>query len=424
MELKKTTVKPLVETWSTLITKDPWIESQIEALIDRIKGISRVVTPYVVKDVAVSDENQQSFLLFNAMQEVHYWLMRIADTDRKLRLKKRMHYGKDSNVTKLEIRSASIAQLEALPSIGNELAWEIGKFVSQRPKLTSVDDLIEINGIGPSKVALLKELTYIDSCGVYFLSPLLSEFVSNPEIDSMLKLMDVSELDYFYGDRSKFLNQNHNATTSFERFNVFLEMIQEQSIRRYSQVQGVKASSIIEWANRRNVSVQIKAQFKPARGSVLMREAYMPFVKNQIEASNTSIHLMMFLGTLSAGNPQQEGPLELIKALETAAANGIDVRVILDQDDVGQPYKSLLINSPLVQRLLSTSVNVKFDKKDTLLHSKVLIIDKSKVVIGSHNWTYNSFYNTNELSVYFEQNETAAVYSNRFLELWNTLPTL
>ena len=424
MELKKTTVKPLVETWSALMTKDPWTMSQKEVLINRIIGISRAVTQYVVKDDVVSDENEQSFLLYNATQEVHYWLNRISDNYRKLRLKKRMHYGKEFNVTKLEIRSARIAQLEALPGIGNELAWEIGKFVSQRPKLTSVDDLIQINGIGPSKVAQLKELTYIDSSGVYFLSPLLSEFVSNPGIDSLLKLMDVSELDYFYGDRSKFLNQNQNDTTGFERFNVLLEMVQEQSTRRYSKVQGVKASAITEWANRRNVCAQTKAQFKPGQGSVLLREAYLPFVKSQIEASNTSIYLMMFLGTLSTGNPQQLGPLELIKAMELAAANGIDVRVILDQDDVGQPYKSLLINSPLVQRLLTTSVKVKFDKKDTLLHSKVLIIDKSKVVIGSHNWTFNSFYNTNEISVYFEQNETAVGYSKRFLELWNSLPSL
>lgn len=150
----------------------------------------------------------------------------------------------------------------------------------------------------------------------------------------------------------------------------------------------------------------------------------MPFVKGQIEASNSSIYLMMFLGTASAGNPQHAGPLELIIALETAAANGIDVRVILDQCDVGQTYKSLLINSPLVQRLLNTPVKVKFDKKDILLHSKVLNIDQDKVVLGSHNWTFNSFYHTNELSVYFEQNESAQVYQNRFLELWNALPFL
>jgi hypothetical protein len=424
MELKKITVKPLVDTWSTMITEDPWTTIQKESLVDQMIAVSTLVTPYVVHDDTVSDQEQQSFLLFRTMQEIQKWLMWISEPYRKLKLKKRVHYGSVANTTKLEISSASIAQLEALPGIGNELAWEIAKFVGQRPNKVSVDDLIKINGIGPANVAQLKELTYIDSSPVHFLSPLLSAFVSKPGMESLLKLLDKSDLGYFYGDRSKFLNLSNGSTTSFERTTSFLSMIQEQTSRRNPQVLGVKTSCITAWANRKKVYGLTNAQFKAAKGAILLREAYMPFVKSQIETSNTSIYLMMFLGTLSVGNPEQLGPVELIKALETAAANGVDVRVILDQDDVGEPYKSLLINSPLVQRLLTTTVKVKFDKKDTLLHSKVLIIDKSKVVLGSHNWTFNSFYNTNELSIHFEQNETAEIYNNRFLELWNTLPSL
>lgn len=424
MELKKTTVNPLIEAWSSQITNDPWTSSQKNSLADRVIGISKAITPYIVEDTNVSEDDKQAYLLFRTEQELETWLIQISNSFGNLKRKKSGQFTKQNNTFKLELRSASITDMEALPGIGEELAWEIGKYVSQHPELHAVDELIEINGIGPAKVAQLKELAYIDAGTVQFLSPGLSAFVKAPEMKSFIQVLDTTDLDYFFGDRTMFMNQVNTGATSYVRLSTFLDLVEEQGKRHTPEISGVKSSEIASWVIRSSIRQQMHTKLKAGKGSILMRHAYMPFVKSQIEASATSFYLMMFLGTTTAGTTEQEGPLELIKGLESAAANGIDVRVILDQDDVGQAYKSLLINSPMVARLLDSSVPVKFDTKETLLHSKVLIVDDDKVVLGSHNWTFNSFYRTNELSVFFEQSETAAFYKNRFIQFWDSLPNV
>jgi len=64
------------------------------------------------------------------------------------------------------------------------------------------------------------------------------------------------------------------------------------------------------------------------------------------------------------------------------------------------------------------------DNEDTLLHSKVLVVDDQTCVVGSHNWTRAGFTRTHELSVIVENATVAAAFRKRFDLLWDSLPAV
>jgi phosphatidylserine/phosphatidylglycerophosphate/cardiolipin synthase-like enzyme len=132
--------------------------------------------------------------------------------------------------------------------------------------------------------------------------------------------------------------------------------------------------------------------------------------------------MMMFVATASAGNADEPGSLVIIETLEARAAAGVKVRVILDQDEPAAPYKSGIINHPLVKRLGDAGITVKLDTPSILLHSKFFVVDEAAVVLGSHNLTKASMTETHEVSVLLEGSTPAKAFAQRFDTLWTSLP--
>jgi hypothetical protein len=176
---------------------------------------------------------------------------------------------------------------------------------------------------------------------------------------------------------------------------------------------------IAEALARRDLLATYDAAAQPATAELLADAAYVPAVTALLDAATTDISVMLFLGTASAGDPQHPGPLALVAALERAAQRGVNVRVILDRDD--GTYRSSVINAPLVQRLTAAGIPVKRDDETTLLHSKVVVVDATAVVVGSHNWTLNAFAGTDELSVLVTGSAVATEFADRFDTLWAAL---
>jgi competence protein ComEA len=62
---------------------------------------------------------------------------------------------------KLELNSATAAQLDLLPGIGPTLAQRIVDYRQQNGPFKRVEDLLNVNGIGEHKLADLRELVYV-----------------------------------------------------------------------------------------------------------------------------------------------------------------------------------------------------------------------------------------------------------------------
>lgn len=60
-------------------------------------------------------------------------------------------------VSKVNINTASIEELEALPGVGEDLAKEIVGFREEHGEFEKLEDLVEIKGIGPKKLENLKQ---------------------------------------------------------------------------------------------------------------------------------------------------------------------------------------------------------------------------------------------------------------------------
>jgi len=63
--------------------------------------------------------------------------------------------------SKLELNSATAAQLELLPGIGPTLAQRIVDYRKQHGLFKRVEELLNVNGIGEHKLAEIRELVYV-----------------------------------------------------------------------------------------------------------------------------------------------------------------------------------------------------------------------------------------------------------------------
>jgi len=110
----------------------------------------------------------------------------------------------------------------------------------------------------------------------------------------------------------------------------------------------------------------------------------------------------------------------LLDALIQAQARGVEVKVILDRDRPRDPYLSTVINSAAKSYLERGGVSCRFDREQTLMHLKFVIVDKAISVIGSHNGSAGSFFHYDDISLVVDGERLAEQLTTRFDSLWKT----
>jgi hypothetical protein len=123
---------------------------------------------------------------------------------------------------------------------------------------------------------------------------------------------------------------------------------------------------------------------------VLWGKTYYPWLLSALKESKSSIEVAMFHAALP--DEDHHPTRKLLDALVAAVNSGVAVRVLLDRDKKGDPYGSTIINTPAFDLLTKAGVGVRLDAPDHLLHSKVVVLDRRIVVIGSHNWSCGSYF--------------------------------
>ncbi len=115
------------------------------------------------------------------------------------------------------------------------------------------------------------------------------------------------------------------------------------------------------------------------------------FILNLINEAESTI----FMVTYSIDHPL------VVEALERAWISGIDVKVISE----------------------TVLANVRFpfqiDAESSLMHMKFMVVDSSKLLIGSSNFTVHSFHGSYNDLLLFTDKSLAQYFERFFIELWN-----
>ncbi|MBC7541418.1 MAG: phosphatidylserine/phosphatidylglycerophosphate/cardiolipin synthase family protein [Candidatus Sericytochromatia bacterium] len=144
-------------------------------------------------------------------------------------------------------------------------------------------------------------------------------------------------------------------------------------------------------------------------------------VLSEIAGAKRSIHVTMY----------EFGDAEIAKALAAAYQRGIDVRVMLDpKGDRLKKYgvgalPNGIPNVMPARELLKVGAQVRWFKPwrvNQELHMKAMVVDGTRLVAGSTNWTPNAFRNFRETS-FVCAGPAADKYEAMFQEMWTSRST-
>jgi len=83
----------------------------------------------------------------------------------------------------------------------------------------------------------------------------------------------------------------------------------------------------------------------------------------------------------------------------------------------GVEVRCLIQNASVVNNLKQMGCKARFINSKRILHTKLLIIDKNLVVLGSHNYTKNAFTSNHEASIFVHLKDK----ENGMVEYFNNL---
>jgi phosphatidylserine/phosphatidylglycerophosphate/cardiolipin synthase-like enzyme len=130
-----------------------------------------------------------------------------------------------------------------------------------------------------------------------------------------------------------------------------------------------------------------------------------------IRGAQETIRVSMFF--FSSPTNERHPNYALIGELLRAHGRGVDIQILLDADRKTDIYNSRRINKQVKTYLTSKGIDVRFDAADSVNHTKLLVADGKRVLIGSHNWTSGSFKRQHDLSVEIQSVEVAALCARR-----------
>ncbi|MEL7042952.1 MAG: phospholipase D-like domain-containing protein [Pseudomonadota bacterium] len=414
--------QPLVEDWGDRVS---WTQTQREKAAGLLRDISVRNRGEIVEDVQIDPALVADHAARQAIGPLDRYAKRVARDmvrepvkaelnaagadllSKSLQLKQWTH--------KLDINAANSDELEALPEIGPVLARRIIARRVMTGRLRNLEDLDTVPGIGEAALSALENRVFF---GERLAAPLriasLDGFLETPTFPAFVTLLADADASF--------------ALTSAPSPSAYLldvlaevsDEIKETAFIGSGLPEGVRASVVIA----RHAARQRKVELDEAAADAdyvapLFSRAYGRVALSLIQRAtvNLDIALFFFFYVADRNHPTDE----LMEALIAAHNRGVAVRVILDQDQPGDPFHSRQINDAAFKALTATGIPVRFDQKDRLMHGKVLIADSKETIIGSHNFTAGSLRQYHDTSCYVESELFAEQSKQWFETLWASI---
>lgn len=145
-------------------------------------------------------------------------------------------------------------------------------------------------------------------------------------------------------------------------------------------------------------------------------ECFLQSAKMLIQKAEESIDIASFKIEMS-NKPRGQKLMGFFLILAEKAAEGVNVRVITNK----RQQKTHIPNSNTyaIKLLKQNRIYVRQPNRDRICHAKILIVDKKKAIIGSHNLSVRSCSNNLEVSVLILNPQTAATIDTFFDHVWD-----
>ena len=123
---------------------------------------------------------------------------------------------------------------------------------------------------------------------------------------------------------------------------------------------------------------------------------------NSLEESQKSLDICVF--TISENN--------VSNAISDAHKRGLRVRIITDDEKIHDKGSDIF-------KLRSRGLSIRIDSNKSLMHHKFMIVDNSRVLNGSYNWTRTASEVNNENIVITNNPTIVKAFSQEFDRLWS-----
>ncbi|MEA3471292.1 MAG: phospholipase D-like domain-containing protein [Thermodesulfobacteriota bacterium] len=140
------------------------------------------------------------------------------------------------------------------------------------------------------------------------------------------------------------------------------------------------------------------------RGRLLADGEYFKAMKEAVEGARSEIVMSFFL--FKTNGYKSSYPDMILNRLIAAAKRGVKVKIVLERDTNRNSMISRN-NRETAERLQRGGIEVLFDSPKTKTHTKVAIIDRRYVFLGSHNLTSSALKYNHELSFVIDSPEMA-----------------
>lgn len=132
-----------------------------------------------------------------------------------------------------------------------------------------------------------------------------------------------------------------------------------------------------------------------AQVKFLANNEYLGELVSSIEDAEKSITVSMYMFKTTDYTTQDTKHIE--NALIRAAGKGINVKVIMDIEKEEGFLND--VNRETAEELAEEGIKIIYDSPSKRTHTKLIVIDKKIVFIGSHNFTHSAMNYNNEASV-------------------------
>lgn len=134
---------------------------------------------------------------------------------------------------------------------------------------------------------------------------------------------------------------------------------------------------------------------------VLVDAGYFARVHQELVKAKESIYVEMYLAKVD-GQRIENPAFRLIQDLIAAHQRGVKVKVLLEDSSRTQ------MNQKVYELLSTSGVGVSYDSPEKITHSKLIVIDGCKTILGSHNWSYHSLRLNHEAGLLIDSCQVAS----------------